>query len=184
LPSITQIDWKDRQAGDVGCARHKGPVSDLIVDGERLAGECAGGFEASHCIIVGNNKILESIYPKVSLSPWNTYDGVPTAIFRISGGALSTQTALLGTISEFVGRGYDLTGTILGMAALELARALRLPAENNLFADKQKVFCSELATDYIRRLIIDHSDPNATDPQQVYNFLAGKQMRFLPRVAS
>ncbi|HUY26574.1 MAG TPA: hypothetical protein VMV27_04065 [Candidatus Binataceae bacterium] len=172
MPKVTQVAWADRILGDIGCLRGRGLVSDAIILGERLAHEVLD-FNAtwSHIFVVAKGKILEAIEPKISLSPWNVYDGQPTALFRIEVDPALKRDALLQIIHEYVGRGYDLTGVALGMGALEILRQFDLPWQINLFAGKHRQWCSELGTRYIRKLIPDPANPETTDPQQVYNYL-------------
>ena len=168
---VTRVTWSTRQAGDVGLLLGTGLISDAIIKGEQLAGEGTDGTWWSHAFIVSNGSILEAIYPKISLSPWNVYDDQVTAVFRINAAAQLKQTALLDLIHEYVGKGYDLTGCALGMASLEIMRALHIEAENNPFANQHKEWCSELATRYIEKLLPDPAKPSTTDPQAVYNYL-------------
>lgn len=168
---VTQVTWAERTSGDVGCLHGTGVISDPIMEGERLAGESLDGTLWSHCFVVSNDRILEAVFPKISLSPWNVYDGQETVLFRINVDSVLKQSSLLEVIQEYVGKGYDVTGCVVGMAGLEIMRALHLRESNNLFADKHKAWCSELATIYIQKLVKDPDKPDSVDPQQVYNYL-------------
>lgn len=171
---VTRVPWPDRAPGDVGCLHGEGVISDPIAIGERLAGEIKpGDVSYTHCFVMANGATLEAIFPKISLSPWTVYDGKLTALFRIDADPAIKQAALLEIIHEYVGRGYDVTGTVLGMAGIEILRQFHLPAENNLFADKHREWCSELATRYIAKLLPDTENPTTTTPQQVFNYLDG-----------
>lgn len=169
---VTQVDWADRQSGDCGCLHGHGVVSDPIAEGERIAGEIGlDGKVYTHCFVVANDRVLEAIFPKISLSPWNVYDGQETAVFRINVDQALKQSSLLEIVTEYVGKGYDVTGAALGMAGLEILRALHLPAENNIFAGQHSAWCSELALRYIAKLTPVKDDPSTFDPQQFYNFM-------------
>ena len=182
--TVTRVDWNDRQLGDVGCLHGTGLISNLIIASETAAHEVLDGTTWSHCFIAGcaladdqqsldlsDPRILEAVFPKISLSPYDEYDGQTTALFRIGVDPALIQQVLLQVILEYVGRGYDVGGVAFGMAAMELARALCLPADNNVFANQHQAWCSELATDFIQKLIADPDKPSTEDPQQVYNYL-------------
>lgn len=167
------IPWEQRLPGDIGLVCGTGPISKLIIVAEWAAGEVKDGYDWSHAFIVGNGSIFEAIFPKISLSPWDVYDHAVTRLFRIDAPEAAKQGALLELIHEYVGRGYDVTGCVLGMFGLDLLRALDSDLDNNLFADRHKEWCSELVTRYIEKIAPDPANPSSTDPQQVYNFLKG-----------
>lgn len=178
---VTQVSWADRQSGDVGCLHGKGLISETIMAGEKLAHEVVDGRVWSHCFIcVGtidttgktiNGKILEAIYPHISLSPWNVYDNDETVIFHFNVDQDLKQAALLKIILNYVDDGYDLKGVAFGMSGIEILRALHLPADNNDYANDHKQWCSELNTRYNLEVLPDKEVPSLIDPQLYYNHM-------------
>lgn len=171
---VEVVEWKDRQAGDIGALRGSGAVSDAIIEGEILAGEAAHGdgrFHASHIFVVSTGHIFEAIFPRISLSPWNVYEGMPTRLYRIAAADSVKLAALLELQSKWVGRHYDLVG-VIGMGCLELERHFAgHDIERNALASAHRRWCSELGTDYARMLLpADSAIDKATDPQQVVNY--------------
>lgn len=167
------VPWEERQAGDIGGLHGKSTLSDAIIEGERLAGEMpSGAFQASHIFIVSDGHIFEAIWPKISLTPWNVYDGQETRLYRLAVPDSWKTKALLSLQSQWVGQHYDVLG-VVGMGFLEIERQIMGGAlSHNLLASQHKVWCSELGTDYLKLVLSsDTALPKATDPQQVVNYL-------------
>lgn len=173
---VTVVSWADRQTGDIGGLHGTGLLSDAIIEGERLAGEiAAGAFETSHIFIVGNGHIFEAIWPRISLTSWDVYDGQETRLYRLNVASSEKTQALQNLQSHWVGQHYDIVG-VIGMGFLELERQClgRSVDDHNLLASSHKRWCSELGTDYLSLLNVSLPDgalDKAVDPQQLVNLL-------------
>lgn len=169
---VTEVSWKDRQAGDVGVLHGAGIISNSIILGEKLAHEVTD-FAPSHAFIVGSGYILEAIWPRISMSKWDIYEGQPTRLFRFDLPMEKKLTALLEIQHEWVGKGYNLSA-VIDLGAVEILRHLGVQPKLNILDDRHKQFCSELATRYCELVgVCFKARPTASlnDPALFYNEL-------------
>ena len=175
---VTQIDFSDRDAGDIICLHGAGLISDSIMLGEKIAREVQDKLEFSHIAIAAlkpSDKrpgyTLEAIWPRIAMSPWDVYAGQVTACFRINVDLAVKLSALLQIEHEYVGKRYNLE-SVVALGGIEILRHFNIEPKKNPIDPRQKQFCSEMGTRFIEMLVpSDHSVPAVTDPQQVYNFL-------------
>lgn len=168
---VTEVSWEDRRPGDVGVLHGAGIISNSIILGEKLAHEVTD-FAPSHAFIVGTGYILEAIWPRISMSRFDIYNGQPTRLFRFDFPVEKKLAALLAIQHEWVGKGYNLSA-VVDLGAVELLRHLGVQPKLNVLDNRHKAFCSELATRYVNLLGVTFSRPaeSLNDPALFYDEL-------------
>ena len=169
---VEEIAYEDRAPGDIGLLAGTGFVSDAIRLAERAGGELTDPtFEPSHALVYTVDYVLEAIFPKVSLSPWNIYDGQSVRIFRIMVAEPLKLAALARTEHQWLGKSYDLGGVVFGMGLAELEQAFGQTPRKDDIANAHRVWCSELDCDFIAKLLPGVPTPDLTSPARLFGYL-------------
>lgn len=179
--AAVRIRKADAQTGDVLLVWDAGPLAGLIEFEEKAAGE--GDDPPSHAALVApRGRILEAVWPRVKLSPANTYATIRTEYWALNGmDAFTKALAYQRTQNKYLGDGYDFAG-LVGMAGVEAARMLnRLSAKIGIdihvadwLANRRRIWCSEMVGFELSLLYHgDAPDYRALDPAGLRLWLTG-----------
>ena len=127
---MREIDWKDRQAGDVGVVRYPGLLGNAIAKFELdMHPEYKDAFIPSHAFIIGNGdtaieaSLTRSENSVAAMNAATEYDNLPVRLFRIQRLPAQVAFALTDFILEYANEGYGLLN-LLGFAIEAVARKL------------------------------------------------------------
>lgn len=125
---------------------------------------------------------------------FNTYwvmeagkDGVLAAPYRLTGEKITVfshdkaTTAILPSLSTYVGMGYDYMGLFGFVLSLILLRGFKRKIKN-IFHGKRVMFCSEFTATVMRRCGIKafkDIDPSLTSPGDLLRIMQGKDSGFV-----
>lgn len=159
---FTELRYGDWQVGAVGLVWGGSLVSRAIQAGETLAGE--GDHPPSHAIVVGDDGIIEAAVPRIRVRPYTEYPIDRVRMFLPDVPLSDRLLAVLWAKKEWVGKDYGYW-EILGMASVEMERALGCWPKWNWARETRAKFCSQLAVDVLHKEGVELSAAaDVTDP--------------------